>query len=98
MRCSQPQGLPTEASQFLEANVRRVNECRHCHRHNGNTREIIGQYGMFDELNLYRYSLLDSTTAEEYIQKEIWDSGPIIWLALKWKDITFKWREGEMII
>lgn len=96
MRCSQPQGLPTEANRFLKNNARRVNECRHCYKHNGYHREIIGQYGMYNEFNLYRYSLLDGTTAEEYVQKEIWSSGPIIWMALKWKNIIFEWREEEM--
>ena len=91
MRCSQPQGLPAHAEEFLRDNAVRVNECQHCQRHDGYQREVIGKYGMFDELDLYRYTLLDGSTADEFVQEEMWSSGPMIWLALKWKNTDFRW-------
>lgn len=96
MRCSQPQGLPVHAKEFLKDNAVRVNECPHCHRHDGYKREAFGKYGMDDELELYRYTLLDGSTATEFVQEEMWSSGPIIWIALKWKDTRFRWTNGEV--
>lgn len=93
MRCSQPQGLPVEAIEFLDKNAVKLNQCPHCYRHDGYQKKIISHYGMFDELPLYRYTLSNSDTADEYIQAEIWDSGPIIWLCLRLKGGTrIKWR------
>lgn len=91
MRCSQPYGLPDHAEEFLSDNASRVDQCPHCERHDGYRKEVIGTYGMFDELELYRYTLLDGSTADEFVQGEIWSSGPMIWLALKWKDADFRW-------
>jgi len=94
MRCSQPQGLPVEALEFLDKNAVKLNQCLHCYRHDGYKKKIIGHYGMFDELPLHRYTLLNGETIEEYVQETMWSSGPIIWLALKWKDgATFMWAE-----
>jgi len=92
IRCSQPQGLPSRAEEFLENNVVRVNQCPHCERHDGYKHEVIGTYGMFDELELYRYTLLDGSIADEFIQAEIWSAGPMIWLGLKWKETNFIWE------
>ena len=96
MRYSQPQGLPTSAEEFLRTNAVRVNECQHCHKHDGYQRKVIGQYGMSDELDLYEYTLMDGSVAKEFIQREDWDSGPIIWLGLTWKDAKFEWADSEM--
>ncbi len=95
-RCSQPQGLPSCAVHFLFDNAIVFNQCPHCNRHDGYQKEVIGTYGMFDELELYRYTLQDGSTAEEYVQHDMWDSGPMIWLALKWKDTEFKWSDKAM--
>jgi hypothetical protein len=97
MRCSQPQGLPKCAEEFLTTNAVKVNECPQCGRYGDYERKIIGTYGMFDELELYRYTLRDGTTIDEFIQEEIWDSGPMIWLALRWKDTTFEWPKDAMV-
>ena len=92
MRLSQPQGLPIKAMDFLGKNAVKVNQCPHCHRHDvGYQRKVIGMYGMYDEIELYQYTLKDGSIAYEYIQDTVWISGPIIWLALKWKSINFVW-------
>lgn len=97
MRCTQPYGLPTHAEEFLKRNAVRLNHCHHCKRYDGYKREVIGEYGMLGEFELYRYTLLDGTTADEYVQYTVWSSGPMIWLALiKWKDANFEWSEKEM--
>ena len=91
IRCSQPQGLPDKAIEFLKNFAKTINQCPHCDRHDGYKRAIVGKYGMFDELNLHRYTLNDGSTVDEFIQHEIWDSGPMIWLGLKWKNTDFRW-------
>lgn len=83
MRCSQPMGLPKSAQEFLGTNVIKVNGCPHCRRYYGLKEEKIGTYGMFDELSLYRYYLVDGSFADEFVQHEIWDCGPMTWLGLK---------------
>lgn len=95
-RSSQPRGLSDGAEEFLRTNAVKVNVCRHCHRNDGYKREVIGTYGMFDELELYRYTLLDGSTADECVQYTIWSSGPIIWLGLTWKNTGFWWPEDQM--
>ncbi len=96
MRCSQPYGLPPAAQDFLDKNAFRLDQCPVCKRNSGYKKESIGTYGMFDELVLYRYTLLDGSTAEEFVQDEIWDSGPMIWLGLKCKDSEFRWADKEI--
>lgn len=96
MRCSQPYGLPPKAIEFLNKNAFKLDQCPICKRNSGYKKEIIGTYGMFDELTLYRYILLDGNIAEEFIQEEIWNSGPMIWLGLTWKDAKFKWADKEI--
>lgn len=80
MRCSQPQGLSAGAKEFLAKN-------------DGYKKEVIGTYGMCDELKLYKYCLVDGSVAEEYVQSSHWDSGPVIWLGLKWKEAKFEWSK-----
>lgn len=96
MRCSQPQGLPVEAIEFLDKNAVKINQCQHCHRHDGYQKEAIGTHGMFDELSLYRYTLSDGRTADEYIQHTVWSSGPMEWLGLRWGSATFEWTKEEL--
>lgn len=97
MRQSQPFGLPNNALEFLFDNAVRIDVCKHCKRHGGYKKEKIGTYGMFDEIDLYRYTLLSGETADEYIQREVWSSGPMIWLGLTWKGTEFKWQDSEMM-
>lgn len=96
MRCSQPQGLPYEAEQFLLEKAVKLNECRHCNRHDGYQKEVIGTCGMYENVNLHRYTLLDGSTADEFVQHCVWDSGPMEWFGLRWKDAEFKWSEEAM--
>lgn len=91
MRCSQPQGLPDTAVEFLRRNAVKSNECPHCHRFDEYEREVIGSYGMFDEMSLYRYTLNNGKTADEFVQREIWDCGPVTWLGLRSQDRIFVW-------
>lgn len=96
MRCSQPQGLSASAEEFLRNYAVTFNPCKHCKKHDGYKKKSIGKYGMLDELDLYEYILIDGSVAREYIQQEIWDSGPITWLGLTWKDAKFEWADSEM--
>jgi hypothetical protein len=86
----------TEAIEFLNKNAFRLDQCPICKRNSGYKKEAIGTYGMVDELTLYRYTLLDGSTADEFVQDEIWDSGPMIWLGLRWKDSEFRWADKEI--
>jgi len=83
IRCSQPMGLPDKARAFLESHALKVNTCPVCCRHDGYNKVEIGNYGMFDELVLNRYFLANGGTADEFIQHEVLDSGPMTWLRLK---------------
>jgi len=52
---------------------------------------------MFDEEHLRRYDLTDGRTADEFVQEEIWSSGPMVWLGLKVSDGTmFKHPEEDI--
>jgi hypothetical protein len=82
MRCSQPMGLPDKAIAFLDAHALKVNICPVCCRHDGYETIEIGSYGMFGEQTLNRYTLADGGKADEFIQHEVWDSGPVTWLGL----------------
>jgi hypothetical protein len=94
MRCSQPQGLPGDAIEFLKNEAKPVNMCGCCKRHDGYHRTPIDTYGMFDELELYQYRLKNGKTAKEYVQCSIWSSGPMIWLGLLLDDGTkLEWPE-----
>lgn len=90
-------GLPGDAEGFLRAHAVRVDECLKCRRHSGYKTEVIGTYGMFDELELLKYHLANGTTAEESVQYEVWSSGPMTWLSLKCGDVEFEWLEEEMV-
>lgn len=96
MRLSQSQGLPLQAEEFLKVNAVKINECQHCHRDDGYDREVIGSYGISSEHNLYRYTLMDGSSADECVQAEIWCSGPMTWLCLKWKGSFFQWANEDM--
>lgn len=51
-------------------------------------REKYDSYnGMFDnEYPLYEYTLLDGSVVQEYVQSDMWSSGPCIFLALRYKE------------
>lgn len=97
MRCTQPYGLSHAAEQFLCANAIVYNLCVHCNRSDGFAKEPIRSYGMFDEFYLYCYLLKGGRKAEEFIQRETWSSGPMIWLGLRVDDgQVFLWDEKDM--
>lgn len=96
MRCSQPYGLTPEALMFLSQNARKIDHCSHCGRYDDHPKTEIGTYGMQDELGLYRHTLSDGRTADEYVQHEVWSSGPMIWLGLQCGDVKFEWEEEDM--
>lgn len=96
MRCSQPHGLPGKAEEFLAQKAFRMNCCPICKRDDGYKKEAIGTYGMSDEITLYRYFLVDGSTADEYVQHTVWSSGPMIWLGLAWMGVAFEWTEKEL--
>jgi hypothetical protein len=81
-------GLPDEAVTFLAANAVRANPCSHCDRDDGPVSKVVGHVGMFDDLALREYELTDGRTAKEFVQEEIWSSGPMIWVALELSDGT----------
>ncbi len=83
MRCTQPMGLAPVAVEFLKQNAVVFNGCEHCGRNDGYERKVIGQTGMFDEMDLHEYPLKDGRVAREFVQGEIWSSGPMIWTALE---------------
>jgi len=96
MRCSQPQGLPSEAIAFLEENAIRIDLCPHCGRDDGYMKKHIGSIGMFDDVPMYEYNLKNGDIAVEYVQEEIWSSGPMIWLGLKVGDKKFEWKKEDI--
>lgn len=52
-------------------------------------------YGMFDEpYPLYRYYFRDGNIYSEAVQEEIWDCGPMIYVALK--DFSGNWVDGSL--
>lgn len=100
IRCTQPYGLPAKATEFLRENAVRKNPCEHCGRDSGYATVCIGKYGMFDEMELLSYTLidLDDQVAEEFIQRTVWSSGPMIWLGLRLGDgTTIVWADEEMV-
>ena len=96
MRCSQPQGLPQEAIEFLEENAARKDPCTHCGRDSGYETKEIDRCGMCEDTPIIAYLLKDGTWAEEYLQGEIWSSGPMMWLGLKVGDKKFEWKEEDI--
>lgn len=97
MRCSQPQGLPQEARDFLTANAIVKNHCVKCNRHDGYEAEKIGSVGMFDDVPVNKYKLKDGTFATEFVQHCIWSSGPMEWFGLHLEDgREFLWPEDEL--
>lgn len=97
MRCTQPYGLPEEAKLFLKIHAVRKDPCDHCGRDSGYTKKEVGIYGMFDEMPLFEYTLADGNTATEFVQHEVWSSGPMVWLGLRTSDgQELLWAESEM--
>jgi hypothetical protein len=96
MRCTQPMGLPLKAETFLHNNAERLDVCDHCGRDSGFKTEVIDRIGMFEDLPLLRYTLKDGTQATEYVQTEIWSSGPMIWLGLRTIQQNFEWDKSEI--
>lgn len=96
MICSQPMGLTAEAEKFLKENSVKLNEWPCCHRYDGYKREVIDTCGMYEDVKLYGYTLLDGSTANEFVQHCVWCSGPMEWMGLRTKDTQFLWPEEEM--
>ena len=88
MRCTQPMGLPTEATQFLQKHAMRDNPCWHCDRDDGPVSRVLARVGLGEDLPLHEYELKDGRTAKEIVQHEVWSSGPMIWLSLEISDGT----------
>jgi hypothetical protein len=99
MRCSQPQGLSKEAEDFLRENARVKDFCPCCGRDSGYIKEQINETDhtqAFDDCALFRYHLKDGIAAEEYVQFEVWDSGPMTWLGLKVGERKFEWSQDDI--
>jgi hypothetical protein len=93
-------GLPTHASDFLNANFCRSRQCSTCGQSVASPHppEQIGTYlGMFDqEYPLYRYTLIDGRKAEEFHQTTEFSSGPVMFLGLRVGEIVLEWSEEEI--
>lgn len=90
-------GLPESAVAFLHKNAKRLHPCEHCNRDSGPVCREIGRTGMFDDLEILEYELNDGRSATEFVQEEIWSSGPMIWMGLRISDGTeFRWSEEEI--
>jgi len=99
MRCSQIMGLSDGARKFLKKgekllwtdHIRRVfpdgSEEEEVYEHCAvEIRPGEGSYGMFHEFEFDEFVFPDGTVYEEYVQHEVWSSGPMIWLAIRHKD------------
>ena len=83
-RSSQPMGLPKKAREFLATNAVKLGYCEHCKRDSGYEREEAERTGMFgDDVPVFRYKLTNGSFAEEFVQEEVWSSGPMMWFGLK---------------
>lgn len=98
MRCTQPQGLTTEAQEFLKQNAKAIDPCSHCGRNSGYERITWAASGMDADLPLYIYALADGRTATERVQAIIHSSGPMIWLKLVVSDggEVFEWDKEQI--
>lgn len=99
MRCSQEYGLPQEAMDFLRDNARVKDFCLCCGRDAGYERVQINETDeseSFPDTALFRYVLKDGNTADEYIQTEIWDSGPMTWLGLDVNYRKYEWSQNDI--
>ncbi len=85
MRCDQFAGLPTDAIEFLNTNIKEPIICPTCNCTRPFKTAVAGYYiGMFGEkYDLYRYELKDTGYAEEFVQASPWSSGPVFFLGLK---------------
>lgn len=111
MRSTQIMGLNSRAEHFLEKNVQTKFEycvCPNCKEPHIETQIIHphidrSDLGLFlDGPKLYKYLLKDDTWIYEYIQSEVWSSGPCIFISLsrdpEGNDPIFEsmWMEKEM--
>lgn len=97
MRCSQSRGLPKEAGEFLRNFAEVKDFCRCCGRDDGYVKEQINEpQGFFSDPALFKYTLRDGSTADEYIQREIWDSGPVTWLGLDVGGRKYEWTQDDI--
>lgn len=98
MRCTQPYGLSPAARAFLHEQGLRDDPCSHCGRDSGYVKEKYGNVPGAGDLPLFRYTLKDGSVAEEFVQCEIWSSGPMIWTALRLADgRELLWPEEELV-
>ncbi len=88
-------GLSTQAYKWLEENAYKTPEfiCTECsqtilsHFHTTNVpKGIIEGFGGEELYTLQQYELFNGKFVEEYVQAEIWNSGPNIYLALRYLD------------
>jgi len=96
-------GLTEEAEEFLKENSE-FEEYSYTDRWDNVIKskrpisEKIGECGMFDDYDLFKYKLKDGTWAEEFIQADPWASGPHVFVALKLSDgkEIGLWPESEI--
>ena len=106
IRCDQPQGLPSEAENFLQKNAitEQYDQCPHCGsftKERMKKKSYSSYAGMFDNnYDLFRYDLTGGGYADEKEQCSIWSAGPVIFLKLvvksKGKKFEIKWSKKEM--
>ena len=96
IRETQPMGLAPRAEAFLKEHGILKDYCEHCDRNNGYERRVYQRVGMFDDLALCEYTLKDGRTARQFVQREVWSSGPMIWTALEVEGEKFLWPEEEI--
>ena len=84
MRCDQFMGLPSSALDFLSKNKVLEDFCEHCGQFIPRELEEIDEFvGMFeDKYPLYRHQLKDGRFADEFVQSDLWSSGPCFFLGL----------------
>jgi hypothetical protein len=90
-------GLALKAEAFLKEHAVLKDPCEHCGRNSGYVCKEIGRIGMFNDLVLSEYKLKDGSVAKEFVQHELWSSGPMIWVALEVDGEKFLWPESELV-
>lgn len=96
MRMTQAMGLPRAAKEFLREFAERINYCEYCERSDGYKCDVLYWVGMFDDEPVFKYHLKDGTKAEEFVQVEIWHSGPMIWKGLRVGAQEFIWDQEDI--
>lgn len=99
IRFTQPQGISKDAREFLNNHRAHQNDCPHCGRSDIVPAERIGHFeGMCgEEWPLMRYPLSNGGWADEFVQEEYWDSGPVIFLGLRTNDgQSYVWDKKVM--